>query len=171
MPEVDDNKFEAFINAEGDAVLDAFLALLPTEDENFQVASSPNPAKFISKLRDIESSARVILSAASDYAGAKLMRMRCEKRRIPRKRIQRVDQNLLEMYDLENDALEARPLKPDKEKARGRELFNACSKRAETIVVPEVTFDSSIAKGELHCLANGEGYERREISWKRTLQK
>ncbi len=169
MSDVDD-KVEAFINAEGDAVLDAFLALLPTEDENFKVANSPNPAKFISKLRDIESSARVILGAASDYAGAKLMRMRCEKRRIPRKRIQRVDQNLLEIYDLENDALGAHPMKPDKEKERGRELLNACSKRAETIIVPEVTFDSSIAKGELHCLANGEGYEKREISWKRTSQ-
>ena len=90
MSEVDD-KLEAFINAEGDAVLDAFLALLPTEEENYNVANSPTPAKFISKLHDIESSARVILSAASDYAGAKLMRMRCEKRRIPRKRIQRVD--------------------------------------------------------------------------------
>ena len=167
MSEVDD-KLEAFINAEGDAVLDAFLALLPTEEENYNVANSSTPAKFISKLHDIESSARVVLCAASDYAGAKLMRMRCEKRRIPRKRIQRVDQNLLAIYDLENDALGDRPLKPDKEKARGRELLNACSRRAETIAVPEVTFDSSIAKGELHCLANGEGYERREISWKRT---
>ncbi|MBQ3808863.1 MAG: hypothetical protein II840_13015 [Kiritimatiellae bacterium] len=167
MSDVDD-KVEAFINAEGDAVLDAFLALLPTEDENYKVANSQNPAKFIAKLHDIDSSARTILNAASDYAGAKLVRMRCEKRRIPRKRIQRVDQNLLEIYDLENDALDEQPLKPEKEKERGRKLLNACSKRAETIVVPEVTFDSSIAKGELHCLANGEGYERREISWKRT---
>ena len=71
MSEVDD-KLEAFINAEGDDVLDAFLALLPTEDENYSVANSSNPAEFISKLYDIESSARVILSAASDYADAKL---------------------------------------------------------------------------------------------------
>lgn len=167
MSDVGD-KYEAFINAEGDAVLDAFLALLPTEDENYKMANSPTPAKFIAKLHDIDSSSRTILNAASDYAGAKLMRMRCEKRRIPRKRIQRVDQNLLSIYDLEDNALEVQPLKPEKEKERGRKLLNACSKRAEAIVVPEVTFDSSIAKGELHCLANGEGYEKREISWKRT---
>lgn len=159
---------EEFIAAEGsEAVLDAFLALLPSEDQCFEEASSNHPKKFVAKLKDIGSSARVISDAVSEYAGAKLMRMRCEKRRFPKARFERMDKNLLGIYDSVNDTLETRELTAEEEAKRGRLLLDSCRARAENVRLEGFTIDEAIAKGELQCIANGEGFVEREISWKR----
>lgn len=44
----------AFVESDDEgSVLDAFLALLPTEEESFAAASSSAPQKFVKKLQDI----------------------------------------------------------------------------------------------------------------------
>lgn len=169
MSEGDKDKLKKqFIESgDEDSVLDAFLNLLPSDDECYKRANADEPPKFVKKLRDIRSSERVIMGAVADYAGAKLMRMRCEKRRFPRMRLVQLDKNLLGAYDSINDTLETGRLEEEKEAARGRKLLDGCVARAENIKVKDLTIDATVAKGELHCIANGEGYEDREISWKR----
>lgn len=158
----------AFVESDDEgSVLDAFLALLPTEEESFAAASSSAPQKFVRKLQDINSSGRVISEAVTDYAGAKLMRMRCEKRRFPRGRIIQMDKNLLGIYDSINDKLSHGEMTPEEEAQRGRQLLDECKARADAIQLKGFTIDSTVARGELQCIANGEGYEKREISWKR----
>lgn len=154
--------------AEGDdEVLDAFLDLLPSADEDYQMGMQERPHKFVQKLYDIRSSAHVVVNAVSEYAAAKLMRMRWESRRLPKARLGYFDQQLLSIYDSANDALEQRKLKPEEEADRGRRLLNECQKRAEVVSLAKFTICPSVAKGELQCLANGEGFQQREISWKR----
>ena len=161
-------KLEAeFAEADEDVVIDKFLDLLPTKAESFAAANAKQPQKFVKKLRDIHSSQYVVNGAVSDYAGAMLMRMRWEHRRLERKRIKRLDQNLLSEYDSINDTLPIEKLSPKDEEARGRELLDRCKARAAGMNVPGFTIDPSVAKGELQCIANGEGYEKREITWKR----
>lgn len=156
-----------FAEADEDVVIDKFLDLLPTKAASFVAANARHPQKFVKKLRDIHSSQYVVNGAVSDYAGAMLMRMRWEYRRLERKRIKRLDQNLLSIYDSINDTLPIRKLSPKEEEARGRVLLDCCKARAEAMNVPGFTIDPSVAKGELQCIANGEGYEKREITWKR----
>lgn len=160
---------QQFINADEEgAIMDAFLALLPTEEQCFAEASAEHPKKFVQKLKDINASARVIMGDVQDYAGAKLMRMRCEKRRIPPRRIKYLDEELLKIYDSASDRLPVEDLSPEKEAERGRELLDECKTRAEQLKVPGLVPNSSAARGELQLLANGEGIEdTREISWKR----
>ena len=156
-----------FVEASEDVVIDKFLDLWPTKAASFVAANARHPQKFVKKLRDIHSSQYVVNGAVSDYAGAMLMRMRWEYRRLDRKRITRLDQNLLSIYDSINDALPIAKLSPKDEEARGRDLLDRCKTRAEGMKVPGFTIDPSVAKGELQCIANGEGYEKREITWKR----
>lgn len=159
---------QAFLASnDSETVYDAFLALLPTEDQCFETVNSKKPMKFVSKLKDIGSSSRVITEAVSEYAGAKLMRMRCEKRRFPRDRLVRMDHNLISIYDSVNDSLTTKDLKPEDEQQRGRELLDKCKERSANVKLPGFTIDVGIAKGELQCIANGEGYEKRDITWKR----
>ncbi len=162
----DQRRFDEFLNADDTALLEAFMRLLPSEDDVFRFASEERPAKFVRKLHDIGSSSRTIVSAVTDYAGAKLMRMRYKQRRLSPNRIKLVDHNLLSIFDCENDALDDSQFPPGKEKERGRQLYNLCEARAEQLQMQGFILDPSVAKGELHCLANGEGYEHREISWK-----
>lgn len=159
---------KTFLEAEDeDAVLNAFFDLVPSKTEKFEAANAKQPQRFVKKLRDIKSSQRVVTEAVAEYAGAKLMRMRWECRRLERKKITRLDHNLLSIYDSVNDALPIKALSAEEEEARGRDLLDRCKERAERMNVPGFTIDPSVAKGELQCIANDEGYEKREITWKR----
>ena len=159
---------KTFLEADDqDEVMDAFLALLPSDDECYETAISDEPPKFVKKLKDIDASSEVISNAVREYASAKLMRMRCEKRRFPRMRLVQMDKNLLSTYDSVNDTLEERELTPEQEALRGRKLLDQCRQRADNERLNGFTIDSSVARGELQCIANDEGFEKRSISWNR----
>lgn len=147
----------------------AFLELMPTRDEDFQTAHAKEPMKFIAKLTDIGCKDYVKTHAARQYAAATIMSIRCERRRkISPLLLQEVDRELAAIYDEEDNALPRHC--PTKEAAedRGRNLYNGCMKRAESLPKDDFIIRSEVAKGEFHRLANGEGREKRDITWLRT---
>lgn len=160
---------EEFLRADNsDRLIDAFLKLIPDEATAVgEVCSVGQRPKFMRKLDDIRAAAAVKLDAALEYSGAKIMRDRWDFRNLPRDRIARLDDNLVSIFNSENDALEERRMDEAGEARRGRELLNRCKARSETLQLVDFTIDPAVAKGELHCLANGEGYVPKEITWKR----
>ena len=82
-------------------------------------------------------------------------------------RLVQMDKNLLSTYDSVNDTLEERELTPEQEALRGRKLLDQCRQRADNERLNGFTIDSSVARGELQCIANDEGFEKRSISWNR----
>ena len=65
---------KTFLESEDqDEVMDAFLALLPSDDECYETAISDTPPKFVKKLKDIDASSEVVSNAVREYASAKLM--------------------------------------------------------------------------------------------------
>lgn len=158
-----------FLESEGDEVFDLFLDLLPSGDQCEEiVATGAEDRLFLRKLNDIHAGARVKRDSVKNYIGAKLMHLRSEHQRIPKRRLESVDDQLCQMFDNANDALPD-PTKMSKVKAeeRGRRLLNDCNARAEAVKVSGFTLqdDTTIAKGELQCLANKEGFIKRELTW------
>ena len=148
-------------------VLRAFLKLLPNPDENFRSATSDKPLLFIQKLMDVGIGIRARSAAAGYYAAAQVMRMKWEKCRLEKEFIVRMDEHLTSIYDEENDFLPEDIGNIELEKARGTKLYHECLKRAENVHLDGFTIDHAVSKGELHCIANDEGFNGRKITWLR----
>jgi len=163
---------KSFLESKDDEVFDLFLDLLPSGDQCEEIAATSEKRRpFLKKLDDIHAGARVKRDCVKNYIGAKLMHLRSEHQRISKKRLEAVDVQLCQMFDSANDALPD-PTNMPKPKAeeRGRRLLNDCNTRAEAVKMRGFTLqdDTTIAKGELQCLANKEGFIKRELTWKQS---
>ena len=170
LDEIQGDKTQFVEEQNQDAVFDLFLDLVPSNDQCQRiVAKSGTSRLFLTKLADIHAGAPVKRDCVRNYIGAKLMHLRSEHQRVSKKRLENVDEQLCQMFDSENDALpDPEGLSKKRSEERGRTLLDRCNKRAEAMKVSGFTLqdDTTIAKGELQCLANREGFIKREITWK-----
>lgn len=169
LDEIEGDKSQFLESKNNDEVFDLFLELVPSNDQCQDIATRDEVQRpFLKKLQDIRAGARVKRDCVRNYIGAKLMHLRCERQRISKKRLEDVDNQLCQMFDSANDALPDPDGMPKaKAQARGRQLLDACNLRAEAVKMPGFTLqnDTTIAKGEFQCLANREGFIKRELTW------
>lgn len=169
LDEIKGDKLQFLESKDHDEVFDLFLELVPSNDQCLVIASNDVERPFLKKLQEIHAGSRVKRDCVRNYIGAKLMHLRSEHQRVSKKRLEDVDNQLCQMFDSVNDALpDPEGMTKAKAEARGRQLLDACNERAESMKMSGFTLqnDTTIAKGELQCLANCEGFIRRELRWK-----